>query len=170
MQFCTGIHVRGGSRKFAPRGWGGGRQPDLGHLDALRGGNKRGKERVYVWCPPPMDPPLHVQFEARKCRSCYKEQVDYKWCPGGGHSDKNICLHVCTGGLQIPASNGPISLKSMMEESRPFQSHSLQDAPLSQNFSPKFNICAWYITGISKKMIPLSLNGIMYVLEWVLQG
>ncbi len=62
-------------------------------------------------------------------------------------------------------SKGPISLKFMIEESHPFQSLSLQDAPLTQNLTPKLNIYAWYITRISNKMIPLSLNGIMYIFE-----
>ena len=34
-------HCRGGSRKFAPGGGRGG-QPDLGHLHAVRGSNKKG--------------------------------------------------------------------------------------------------------------------------------
>ncbi len=62
-------------------------------------------------------------------------------------------------------SNGPISLKFMIEESHPFHSHSLQDTPLTQSLPPKFNIYAWYITRISNKVIPLSLNGIMYFLN-----
>ncbi len=45
------------------------------------------------------------------------------------------------------------------------KSHSLQDRPLTQNLTPKFNIYAWYITRITNNKIPLSLYGIMYFLN-----
>ena len=49
-----------------------------------------------------------------------------KWSRTGGgvHSGKNFM------GMYGRFSNGPISLKFMIEESHPFQSHSLWDAPL----------------------------------------
>ncbi len=69
--------------------------------------------------------------------------------------------------MRVPGRflNGPISLKFMVEESHPFQSHSPQDAPLTQSLTPKIKIYAWYITRISNEMIPLSLTMAMYLFE-----
>ncbi len=59
--------------------------------------------------------------------------------------------------------NAPISLKFIIGESHPFLSLSLRNAPLTQRWTTKSRICAWYVNGISNKMIPLSLNGSMNI-------
>ena len=54
----------------------------------------------------------------------------------------------------------------MINESDPFLSFSLKNAPLTQRWNTKSRICVWYGNRISNKMIPLSLNGSMNIYQW----
>ena len=76
---------------------------------------------------------------------------------GGGHSGKKSMLTCVYGRF----SNEPISLKFMIEESHPFLSPSLQDAPLRP---PRQVLISF--TDISRYMADISYQRLWY--EWQL--
>ena len=59
----------------------------------------------------------------------------------------------------------------MIDESHPFLSLSIRNAPFTQRWTTWSKICAWWVSRIlSNKIKPLSLNGTMNNVEPPLQG